>query len=78
MIEQHSFIDGPAPGELEIPAGAEVVRCRSCGAAIVWGQTSKGAAVPVNVDQVRMVGGKGYGVTHFATCPEAREWRRHQ
>lgn len=78
MIEQQSFLDGPNPGEYPIPNGAEVVTCTSCGARIVWGTTQNGHAVPINVDQVRMVDGKGYGLTHFATCPESREWRRHR
>jgi hypothetical protein len=76
VIEQHTLFDEPQPGEFEIPAGAEVVKCRSCGASIVWGRTPKGASVPINVDQVRMVAGRGYGRTHFATCPDATGWRR--
>lgn len=40
--------------------------CRSCGAPIAWAITPKGKRAPINRD----------GVTHFATCPEARAWRR--
>jgi hypothetical protein len=77
MASQITMFDEPAAGEYEIPDGAKPERCRSCGAAIVWGQTRTGAAIPINVNQQRIIGGKAYGKTHFATCPHGREWRRH-
>jgi hypothetical protein len=75
-MSQQSFLEGPGPGEYEIPNGAEVKHCKSCGAAIVWIATPKGYAMPINAMPIRMNGLTGYGQSHFATCPNAREWRR--
>lgn len=76
-MEQMTLFEAPAAGEYEIPEGAAVETCRSCGAAIVWGKTDKGASIPINTDQVRVIEGRRYAKTHFATCPHGREWRRH-
>lgn len=38
--------------------------CRSCNAEITWMETPNGKRTPVNSD----------GVTHWATCPQARQW----
>jgi len=41
--------------------------CRSCHAAIVWVKNQKtGKWSPMNRD----------GTSHFATCPQAKDWRR--
>lgn len=68
--------DGPAPGEFLVPHGAAVQTCHSCGAPIVWGITPKGHAIPLNISPLRMVGKLCYARTHYATCPDAKEWRR--
>lgn len=62
-------------------------KCRSCGAPIVWGVTSNGKRIPLDAEpEVRFVfqdaddpkklGGamKTYQ-SHFATCPDADDWR---
>lgn len=58
--------------------------CRSCGVAILWIETPNGKRTPVEATPVR--GWQTYGdghwrlaelhVSHFATCPDARRWRR--
>lgn len=50
----------------DIPKGTPVAKCRSCGASIQWIKTTKGKNMPVNAD----------GTSHFATCPQAGNWRR--
>lgn len=45
---------------------AESGRCRSCDALIVWTRTPNGKRMPVDPD----------GASHFATCPQAGQWRR--
>jgi hypothetical protein len=76
MEVQHTLFDLPAAGEYEIAPGAKLEKCRSCGASIVWGSTKTGAPIPLDTNHVRIIGSTQYGTTHFATCPEAREWRR--
>ena len=66
-------------------------RCQSCGAEIVWARTKIGRAMPVEskaggnvlLESQRgelvatVVGlGEGNAVSHFATCPDAKKWRR--
>lgn len=77
MASQHTFLDQVPPGNYEMPAGAKQERCRSCGALIVWGKTASGSAMPLDVLNQLTIDGKRYGRTHFATCPQGREWRRH-
>jgi len=78
MTEQQQLFDIPHPGEYEIPDNYDVRVCASCGAAITWLTTGNGKAIPVNVAKVREFDGKIYGITHFATCPHGREWRRNK
>lgn len=82
---------------------AQVPRCRSCGALILWARTTKGKRVPIDAGPVEngnirlAYAGDGSDpvahyeppgqpalpdvepepryVSHFATCPQAREWR---
>jgi len=42
--------------------------CRSCGARIAWLRTTSGRLAPVNAD----------GISHFATCPQAEDWRKRK
>jgi len=65
-----------------------MAQCKSCGAEIVWGQTDKGKAIPLDAapeqrficvaypsfDVLRLV--PTYQ-THFATCPNAKEHRKN-
>lgn len=46
--------------------------CRSCGAQVVWEQTASGKKMPMDVEP----GPDGKRVSHFATCPQADEWRK--
>ena len=74
-MNQSTFLDDAAPGEYPVPVGAAPVKCRSCGAAIAWGQTPTGRAVPLDLDHVRVIAGQRHAVTHFAYCPHGRQWR---
>jgi hypothetical protein len=49
-----------------------VTTCRSCGAQIYWSLTSKGKRAPFNVDAA----GEATRESHFATCPNAEQWRK--
>ena len=65
--------------------------CRSCGAPIEWAETTSGKRMPFNppIVAVRSQGslleGEGRVIehidtsitaTHFATCPDPKDWRR--
>lgn len=50
-------------------ATSEQARCRSCGAAVTWGETANGRRAPFNVED---------GQNHFITCPDRREWRKSE
>lgn len=43
-----------------------VGHCRSCGATVMWCWTPAGRKAPIDPD----------GKSHFATCPQAADWRR--
>jgi hypothetical protein len=56
-----------------------IVRCRSCGASIVWLNTDGGRNMPVNADTVQ--DGETLfvwrrHVSHFASCPHSNQWRK--
>lgn len=40
--------------------------CRSCGATVRWAETKTGKKMPLDAD----------GTSHFATCPDADQWRK--
>ncbi len=46
------------------------IPCRSCGAAIWFKANPAGKFVPMNVE----MDGDGNEVSHFATCPQAKQW----
>lgn len=63
--------------------------CRSCGADVIWAQTSKGRHIPLDAvpasdgnilltDGIARVvdPGQGHFVSHFVTCPQAHQWRK--
>ena len=54
-------------------------QCRSCGAEIVWMKTGSGKNIPVDAETVADEGATIFDpeqmISHFATCPEAKEWR---
>lgn len=46
--------------------GTRASACRSCAAPVLWVDTYGGKRAPLNAD----------GTSHFATCPQADQWRR--
>jgi hypothetical protein len=63
--------------------------CRSCGAPVEWAETATGKRMPFNPPIVTVpvlvpviIDGRvvedvdGATVSHFATCPDAKDWRR--
>jgi hypothetical protein len=66
--------------------------CRSCGAPVIWAKKADGKATPldavspsdgnIRIDKngFAVVGKKGTGPyqSHFASCPQAEQWRSGQ
>jgi len=63
--------------------------CRSCGARIVWAETTQGKRMPFDRQPVAvsahesLLGGRmieyvdtTVSPVHFQTCPDAKKWRR--
>lgn len=46
--------------------------CRSCGAQVLWCVTRKGKKMPVDIP----ASPEEATTSHFATCPEADQWRK--
>lgn len=59
--------DRPRVVTFDLPVGGRIEACRSCGAKVVWIQLPTGSRMPVNLDSRE---------SHFATCPQADQWRR--
>jgi hypothetical protein len=70
------FDDQPRPGEYPLPAGEAPGTCRSCGAPIVWTVTDAGRRIPLDLATARRCGAQRVALTHFATCPDGRQWRK--
>lgn len=70
MTSDPLFGDEPTgPTGWAIPLGWRAdnqARCRSCSAEVMWCITPAGRRAPVDRD----------GTSHFATCPQGREWSR--
>lgn len=62
-------------GEYPIPARAKVEHCRSCGASITWAKTKLGRLTPLDLRTVEHRDGQRFALTHWVSCPNAREWR---
>jgi len=75
MNEQRDLF-GARVGEYELPSNTYSAMCRSCNAMIVWARTGKGKAVPLSVTTVEWRDGKGYALSHFADCPDAKKWSK--
>lgn len=56
----------PMPDWADPSAVPDLGICRSCGAPIWWIRTKAGKRAPVDAD----------GTNHFATCPQADQWRK--
>lgn len=52
-------------------ATVEVSQCRSCGAAIWWGETQNGKRCPYDI-----VNDEPTRQSHFGTCPDAKRWTK--
>jgi hypothetical protein len=63
--------EGRALDGVAVDKTAPVQRCRSCGALVWWGTTKAGKSNPFDV-----VDGARTAVTHFSTCPQARQWSK--
>jgi hypothetical protein len=67
---------------LAVPAGTIAGRCRSCESPIYWVKTALGRRMPVTIDETRpghrmpTLALEGAGIAHFATCPNANDWRK--
>lgn len=64
-----------------VPADTRHTLCRSCGVMVFFVMQPSGKPMPIDV---LVQGGKmphpkdksdGRGVSHFATCPQASQWR---
>ena len=56
-------------------------RCRSCDELIVWFRTPSGKRMPVNAETTKPTDAEHQldltrHVSHFATCPDHRYWRK--
>lgn len=70
----------------DVPAGTQASECRSCKATVYWIVTPSGKRMPVDCEvdggysPFKGVPGDGEqdgsGVSHFATCPQAAQWRQ--
>jgi hypothetical protein len=73
LCEIYGVPDKPPDASESIPMtqgalmGEPEAHCKSCGAAIWWGVSSKGTPVPMSV---------ATGVSHFADCPDAKKWSK--
>jgi len=75
MIEQRDLF-GARRGEYEVPIDARIVECQSCGAKMTWIKTPAGRAMPLSLATIETRDGTRYALSHFADCPEAKEWSK--
>ncbi len=59
---------------------ASIVKCRSCGAKMIWMRTKAGNSMPVDWD-VKFIDDTEYSkpaghISHFSSCPHADRFRR--
>jgi hypothetical protein len=57
----------------------ETMKCKSCGKEITFLRTNKGKAIPVDKDTVDAADeyfDRDRHVTHFRTCPNAKDFRK--
>jgi hypothetical protein len=71
--EQRDIFGGRAH-EYELPLDAWTGKCRSCGAAMAFIRTERGKVMPLSLATVEERDGKRYCLSHFADCPDAKEW----
>lgn len=69
--------DQPRKGEHAMPARYALKYCQSCGAAITWVASAKGAHVPLSIASIRTDSiGNRFALSHFADCPHAKGWSK--
>lgn len=64
------------PVVYEIPAGTPLDQCRSCKEPIYWIKTPAGRRMPVDPKPGPEGGDTFTGTSHFATCKDAKAWRK--
>lgn len=67
-----------APATAGVNANQPIEKCRSCQAPIVWVKTAAGKSMPVDAGSVTvgdLVYDPTWHVSHFATCPNAKQHR---
>lgn len=69
--------DAPRKGEYMLPRGARHAYCRSCGRDVAWIKTGNGRSMPLDLSTTVERDGQRYALSHFATCPQGREWSGH-
>lgn len=47
-------------------------KCAGCGASVSWYKTPKGASIPMDP----MANDESPAISHWATCPKAKQFRR--
>lgn len=76
--QQLDLFTGERAGEYIVPDQANVGRCRSCQALIVWARTEGGRPIPLSLATVEERGGVRYALAHFADCPQSKQWSKKQ
>lgn len=74
MEQPMMWVRTGAPGTYPIPKGAQPTHCASCGFSIVWARTAAGKAIPLSLATARTICGQRVASSHFADCPDAKEW----
>lgn len=77
------MIDVTEHDMIHIPANTMKTRCQSCGRSGYWAEGAKGGKVLVDCRPTGCIEPSaadkrdGQGIAHFATCPDARQWREY-
>jgi len=67
---------GARPHEYMLPDSAYLTTCASCGAPMAFVRTPAGKAMPLSLATVETRDGVRYAISHFADCPNSREWSK--
>lgn len=78
MTDYPRDLFGARLNEYEVPANPQQSACLSCGAAMVWTHTRKGASMPLSVATIETRGGIRYAMPHFVNCPDAKNWSKQR
>ena len=69
-------IFGGRHGEYELPEGAYITRCASCGAGMAFVKTPNGKAMPLSLATVEARDDVKYALPHWIDCPQAKQWSK--